>query len=772
MNHLAANSDAIVQNQGTGYSSGGSGGNVLGTGTTYIAPPGAQDTTATPFYYGRSVDPVYMFNSCGAADGSPYNPIGQSFHIPSNAQFSGLHGDQFFSVWDQVSNQVLSAYKYNSGTQLIGIGPGPFPAVGYCAMAVYATDKGYQAGSGAGDSLHEAPSALYIRSSEWINGQINHALYLNGSCEALVNNGSGPQTVFPASSSHAAQCADPAGPKPIHGSLFFVDYTDTQIATFASGGMAPWKVAILHAMAHYGGYFGDTNDSAAPGHGDQGMYPTRYEGGEGYLTAGLTYPLQPWLAGQAGISGGVGSNQQLNYWGGVPIPNVVGPNCPTSTCGILQHMHIADPCVPLGLAGQPGGCTSVGTMNNYYVNCTTGLDSNSGSSGSPWKTIGHADAALVLGSGGTTVHVFGTCSSSITTIRNGTPAANIKYISDTALAAHITTSWTMNGNYSEVNGFDWTNPGGTFAILMQAGNHRTIQYNYIHDVNVSACTPNGVIHGTTSPSDHDIINANVIRHFGGCAPNTYQSFHGIYYDGAAVQITNNIISGGTGGWAIQKQYAAVTDCTPGTISNNTIFNNAGGIVINDENSSCGFNNWTVNNNIIVNNGVTGTGGGGGFSFGIDWYRIHGTTILASNNLLYGNLPANFGSFGAVCTPPTSSCPGVNIKTDVGGVTATFINFQVDTNQSPATSYNATNYKLKTGSNGIGGGTTSCASGGMNPCTPVIDAGGTPENSPIDIGRWTFNSSGGTLPPAPTGLTAIVAFLVITLLGSGFWRMIT
>jgi hypothetical protein len=221
-------------------------------------------------------------------------------------------------------------------------------SMGYCSMADYSTDKGYQAGNGAGDSLTQAPAALYIRSNEWITGQIKHALYLNGSCEG----GTAGQTVFPATPGiTAAQCGDPAGPKPIHGSLFFMDYTDAQVNAM---GLPAWKKAIVLATTHYGAYFGDTNDSAAPGHGNQGAYPTRYEGGEGYLTAGLTYPLQPWLSGQAGVNGGVGSNQQMNYWAN--IPNVTGPNCPTSTCGVLQHTHIADPCVPEGLAGVAGGC--------------------------------------------------------------------------------------------------------------------------------------------------------------------------------------------------------------------------------------------------------------------------------------------------------------------------------------------------------------------------------------------------------------------------------
>ena len=343
MTHLAPNSDAIAQN-------------TLGPGFTYVATPGSADTTANPFYYGRSSDPIYKVDSCAAPGNDPaHNPTGTFWHIPNGARFSGLNGDRFFSVWDQSTNKVFSAYHYampgvtlpacSATTQQTACS---FPNVTYCSMADYATDKGYQAGNGGGDSLWEAPAALMIRQDEWISGTINHALYLNGSCEAVGT------SVFPAGSGHAAQCSNPAGPKPLHGSLYFMDYSDAQIASM---NIPAWKKTIIKAMAHYGGYFGDTNDNGIT----QGTYPTRYEGGEAYLTAGTTSPLFGWLAGQGITPHGDGTSQDysLSYWSG--IPNLAGPNCPGSTCDVAHHTHIADQCVPLGLAGQAGGCVDAAT---------------------------------------------------------------------------------------------------------------------------------------------------------------------------------------------------------------------------------------------------------------------------------------------------------------------------------------------------------------------------------------------------------------------------
>jgi hypothetical protein len=337
MDHLAPNSDAIARN-------------TLLPGATYVATPGSADTTANPMYYGRASDPIYKVDSCSNPGGvAANNPSGTFWHIPNGARFSGLNGDRFFSVWDQTSNRVLSAYNYGSGGVTL---PGcsatstaaacSMGSMGYCTMANYTTDKGYGAGNGGGDSLGEAPTALMLRTDEWMSGTINHALYINGSCETAA-------TVFPAVG-HAFTCgSDKSGsPRPAHGALYFMDYTDAQIASM---NIPAWQKAIIKAMAHYGGYFGDTNNSS-----DQGTYPTRYEGGEAYLTAGTVSPLFAWLASQ-GVghnTDGTSQDYHLTYWAG--IPNLTGPGCPGSTCGVTQHTHIADPCVPLGLAGQAGGC--------------------------------------------------------------------------------------------------------------------------------------------------------------------------------------------------------------------------------------------------------------------------------------------------------------------------------------------------------------------------------------------------------------------------------
>src|SRR5262249_16965691 len=116
-------------------------------------------------------------------------------------------------------------------------------------------------------------------------------------------------------------------------------------------------------------------------------------------------------------------------------------------------------------------------QNNYYVDSSTGSDSNDGSQAHPWRTISHADSALPVGTAGTCtaasgwtsangigacIHVAsGTYSETIITSKNGSSAARIRYVSDARYAAKLvgTTSssliWTSHGKFTDIVGFDF-----------------------------------------------------------------------------------------------------------------------------------------------------------------------------------------------------------------------------------------------------------------------------------------------------------------------------
>jgi hypothetical protein len=420
-------------------------------------------------------------------------------------------------------------------------------------------------------------------------------------------------------------------------------------------------------------------------------------------------------------------------------------------------------------------------QNQYYVNASAGSDSTDGSQARPWRTIQHADAALALGSGGTTVHVApGTYSGPITTNKSGTASARIVWLSDTKWGAKITNiNWVENGSFVDINGFDGTSPAGPNAFGVQAfGNSVHVLNNNFHDFNVSGCASAGVVGGRSfqaaagGPANRTqdmLIQGNIIRHGGNYNPSfgiiavNCVEFHGIYDGGVRTIIQNNVISGITG-WGIKS------DCITNTvISNNTIFNNGGGIApteLNDNGFCAIWDYSTITNNIIVNNGVDTPSGG---RYGLNFYHVTGTHNNVSNNLIYGNKPADYAHHDVTCAggaPISGSdangtaggCPSANPKSDAS-TAVTFTNFQFDGPSAPASNYDPDNYQIKAGSSAIQNGTTNCASSpGVAPCVPTLDILGVPRllaGATLDIGAYEQGSVARGVPSAPTGLTAAV-----------------
>ncbi len=122
--------------------------------------------------------------------------------------------------------------------------------------------------------------------------------------------------------------------------------------------------------------------------------------------------------------------------------------------------------------------------------------------------------------------------------------------------------------------------------------------------------------------------------------------HAMYIDANRITIENNVVSGIVG-WAVQR-VTLPSNAGPDVISNNTFFDNGGGIVI-DENNGVQGPPWdysTISNNIIVNS--SGSGG----QFGIDYFHATGMHNLVTNNMIYSNLPADLGHHGGICTADT------------------------------------------------------------------------------------------------------------------------
>jgi hypothetical protein len=360
MNHLAPNSDPISVN--VLQDNGGWGPFTWNDGWWGLrswSTPGLNDCCSMPLYYATANDPWYVITGCDYAPAhstGPWNPIGIPFHAPNQAEFNLSYSDNYLGVWDQSQNYLVEFYEYGH--------PGAtLPACGAtsasdacpihmhsCAIAKFDTsqDWGGVSSTRPGDF---APFMGVIRLQELMQGQINHALFLDLDC--VVSPPVFPDVV----KSMAWPCGVPPAPsvsnRPREGSLFFLDYSDAQIQSM---NIPQWQKTVLTAFAHYGGYAGTT------GLGGSTISPYM-ESGQAYSQQHVANPFPQWAASQPGVTKGCNASDcryVFRFFDRVPWVN--GPTCPASShpngCDLSHHLHIADPCVAAGLANQPANAST------------------------------------------------------------------------------------------------------------------------------------------------------------------------------------------------------------------------------------------------------------------------------------------------------------------------------------------------------------------------------------------------------------------------------
>jgi uncharacterized repeat protein (TIGR02543 family) len=192
------------------------------------------------------------------------------------------------------------------------------------------------------------PNIGEIRVKELMSGHINHAVYLNLNCTEGY-------PVFPnifywGTASLCGSIGLSRTNRPPNGSLFFFDYTDSQLAQVKQY-LPAWQYPYVEAMTHYGGYIGDTGSSS------YGLVPSRIEDSNAYVTAGLKNPVFGWLSQFP--TARCGTYQCNTAWNAL-MANA--PSCPASLCDITKHIHVASPCVAAGLAGvtsNPSPCVGL-----------------------------------------------------------------------------------------------------------------------------------------------------------------------------------------------------------------------------------------------------------------------------------------------------------------------------------------------------------------------------------------------------------------------------
>jgi hypothetical protein len=277
--------------------------------------------------------------------------------------------------------------------------------------------------------------------------------------------------------------------------------------------------------------------------------------------------------------------------------------------------------------------TAAAATGNLYV-ATTGSDSNPGTQAKPLKTIARADA---LSRAGYVIHVApGTYkvaaaasgSAGIKTVKSGTAAARIRFVSDVKGGAKIVFSgtglgWNSKGAYVDIDGFDITGTGR--LGLLAEGGHERITNNFVHDLTVSGgCNGSGGAGiDAWGAGGGAVIDSNVVRNIGlqWVAAQSCNTVQGIYLTNQNNIVSNNVISG-VASVGINSWHGA----TANTFVNNTIFGNKMGIVIGQGDS--GSTSAGTSNNYVANNIVYGNG------YGITEMGKVGTNNRYANNLVY------------------------------------------------------------------------------------------------------------------------------------------
>lgn len=382
----------------------------------------------------------------------------------------------------------------------------------------------------------------------------------------------------------------------------------------------------------------------------------------------------------------------------------------------------------------------------YYV-ATTGNNSNPGTSSKPWRTVAYAVPKMVAGD--TTYVRGGTYTeSNIRFGRSGTQSAPIKLLNAPGEFPIIKCSSNSNNKANSVlfqnsssyrYAIGWINLEGFeiknchVGIRLYNLHDSVIRRNWIHDAQSQGMLGNGT---------RILLDRNRINHNGPSVTNPSSTLaHGIYLNGTAITITNNLIYdnlaygitlNGSSTSLYNSTYHAGPEFAASknwVIANNTFaYNqNRGGIVV--WGSTC--NNARVENNIFYENGVKLNSYS---TQGIDFTSTTCTGIQIRNNLAFasGSGAMQFLSSGAKAgTHYTQSGNIVNT------VNPKFVN-------APATRPSAPNFALASGSSAINRGLTTSATKSSYTSVPR------PQQSLYDMGAFEFFSSSASLA-APTSL---------------------
>jgi len=386
------------------------------------------------------------------------------------------------------------------------------------------------------------------------------------------------------------------------------------------------------------------------------------------------------------------------------------------------------------------GPTGLAHAATYYV-ATSGSNSNPGTSTLPWRTVAYAASKMVAGD--TTYVKGGTYNEgSIRFGRTGTQSAPIKLLNYPGAfprircvdsTKHLPYIQNLNGSnkpigWITIEGFEITNC--FYGIKYYNLHDSVIRRNWIHHNPMGAGIQGN---GTRILIDRNRINSNAKS----------RQNHGIYANGTAYTVTNNLIYDNYN-YGIQLNgssplavYSSTRDAGPEfALSNNWVIANntfayqtkQSGIVV--WGSTC--NNARIENNIFYENAVTGSSY---IPNGINFVSTSCKGITIKNNLAFASGSGGKGFLGPGATAGVHYTQSGNI---VNTLNPKFVN-------APATLPSSPNFALASGSPAIDKGLSLSATKSSYPGTAR------PKLYGYDIGAYEYY--GSTQLAAPTSLQA-------------------
>ncbi len=232
---------------------------VVGFGSPTNLTAGASGTTSDyghPTYYSGPNDPIFTlhcYESWGTCEVE-----GMKIRIPDAAR-PAAGGDAHLTVIDQASGWEYDLYKVRS--KPAGGGTLEFRWGGRTRIDGDGIDS-------AATASNFGNMAGIIRAQEMRAGRINHALFMTARCDSGTY-------VYPAS--HSGRSCSVLGEStvdaPPMGARLQLTLSREQIEALA---VPRWKKTILHAIAEYGMYMGDTGGGAYGLHMESGSTYTSF----------------------------------------------------------------------------------------------------------------------------------------------------------------------------------------------------------------------------------------------------------------------------------------------------------------------------------------------------------------------------------------------------------------------------------------------------------------------------------------------------------------